>query len=109
MNLYERIKELAKSKNISIRQLEENLGLANATIRRWGTQNPGADKLTKVADFFHVSVDYLLGKEDVPRVEINKPKVQILARQMDTQLTDEEIDMLGALVSKFAKDKFGDE
>ena len=65
MNLYERIQELAKSKNISIRQLEEKLGLANATIRRWGTQNPGIDKVQAVAKFFHVSVDYLLGNEEI--------------------------------------------
>ena len=65
MNLYERIQELAKSKNISIRQREEKLGLANATIRRWGTQNPGIDKVQAVAKFFHVSVDYLLGNEEI--------------------------------------------
>ena len=65
MNLYERIQELAKSKNISIRQLEEKLGLANATIRRWGIQNPGIDKVQAVAKFFHVSVDYLLGNEEI--------------------------------------------
>ena len=65
MNLYERIQELAKSKNISIRQLEEKLGLANATIRRWGIQNPGIDKVQSVAKFFHVSVDYLLGNEEI--------------------------------------------
>lgn len=65
MNLYERIQELAKSKNISIRQLEEKLGLANATIRRWWIQNPGIDKVQAVAKFFHVSVDYLLGNEEI--------------------------------------------
>ena len=65
MNLYERIQELAKSKNISIRQLEEKLGLANATIRRLVTQNPGIDKVQAVAKFFHVSVDYLLGNEEI--------------------------------------------
>ncbi|MCE2142220.1 helix-turn-helix domain-containing protein, partial [Streptococcus thermophilus] len=35
MDLYEKIKELAAQKNISIRQLEEKLGFANATLRRW--------------------------------------------------------------------------
>lgn len=69
MNLYERIQELAKSKNISIRQLEEKLGLANATIRRWGTQNPGIDKVQAVAKFFHVSVDYLLGNEELTSIK----------------------------------------
>lgn len=82
MDLYEKIKELAAQKNISIRQLEEKLGFANATIRRWKNQNPGADKIAKVAKYFNVSVDYLLGLDDkgpidrtVDLAEIaNKPK-----------------------------------
>lgn len=63
MDLYERIKELSKTKGVSIRQLEEKLGLANATIRRWGIQNPGIDKVQAVAKYFNVSVDFLLGNE----------------------------------------------
>lgn len=64
MDLYEKIKELAAQKHISIRQLEEKLKIANGTIRRWGKTNPSAGTIAKVADYFHVSVDYLLGRED---------------------------------------------
>lgn len=64
MDLYEKIKELASAKNISISRLEEELGFANASLKRWRSSNPGADKLAKVADYFHVSVDYLLGREE---------------------------------------------
>ena len=64
MDLYEKIKELAFAKNISISRLEEELGFANASLKRWRSSNPGADKLTKVADYFHVSVDYLLCREE---------------------------------------------
>lgn len=108
MDLYEKIKELAARQKISITALEEKLKIANGTIRRWGKTNPGIDKVQKVADYFNVDIDYLLGNSETPKVEIKKPKVQILARQMDTQLTDDEIDMLGTLIEKFAKDKFGD-
>lgn len=108
MDLYEKIKVLAAQKSVSIRQIEEHFGYGNGTIRRWGKQIPGVDKVKKVADYFNVDVDYLLGNSDVPRVKIEKPKVQILARKMDTKLTDDEIDMLGTLIEKFAKDRFGD-
>lgn len=64
MDLYEKIKELAKQKNISIRQIEENLNWGNGVIRRWKKAKPSYDKLEAVADYFHVSVDYLLGRED---------------------------------------------
>lgn len=64
MDLYEKIKELAAQRKISIRQLEEKLNIANGTIRRWSKTNPSTGAITKVADYFHVSVDYLLGRED---------------------------------------------
>lgn len=65
MDLYEKIKELAAQKNVSIRQIEEKLSFSNATIRRWKTQTPGVDKIQKVADYFGVTVDYLLGREEI--------------------------------------------
>ncbi len=68
VNLYEKIKELAARKNISIRQLEEKLGFANATLRRWDQNKPSVDKIQAVAKFFNVSVDYLLGNESTSSV-----------------------------------------
>lgn len=62
-NLFEKIQELCKSKNITIAALERECGLGNATIKKWGTSIPSGDRLAKVADYFHVSVDYLLGRE----------------------------------------------
>ncbi|MCO7180411.1 helix-turn-helix domain-containing protein [Lactococcus formosensis] len=64
MNLYEKIKELAAQKKLSIRRLEEELGFANGSLKQWKNSNPGADKLAKVAKYFNVSVDYLLGLDD---------------------------------------------
>ncbi|MFK4847242.1 MULTISPECIES: helix-turn-helix domain-containing protein [Lactococcus] len=68
MDLYEKIKELSARQKISITALEEKLKIANGTIRRWGKSNPGIDKVQKVADYFNVSVDYLLDREEKPDV-----------------------------------------
>ena len=108
VDLYEKIKELAALRQVSIRQIEENFGWGNGVINRWRTSKPSIEKVQAIAKYFNVDVDYLLGNNDIPKVEIEKPKVQILARQMDTKLTDDEIDMLGTLIEKFAKDRFGD-
>ena len=64
MALYEKIRELAAQRGISIRKLEENLGFANATLRRWDTNKPSIDKIQAVARYFRVSVDYLLDEEE---------------------------------------------
>lgn len=57
-----RIQQLCLENKTTITKLERECGLANATIRRWGTASPSADNLAKVADHFGVSVDYLLGR-----------------------------------------------
>ncbi len=69
LDLYEKIKALAAQKHISIRQLEEKVGIANGTIRQWGRKNPGVNNVKLVADFFHVTVDYLLGSEEKPSLK----------------------------------------
>lgn len=65
--LYARIKELASSHGLSIRELEAQLHLSNGTIGRWRKSTPGVDKIEAVAKHFDVSVDYLLGRTDTPQ------------------------------------------
>ena len=63
MTLVERIRALANQRNMSLPDLENATGLGNGTISRWKNASPNTDKLTKVADYLNVSVDYLLGRE----------------------------------------------
>ena len=60
--MFEKIQQLCTEYKTSISKVERACGLANATIRRWETASPSADNLAKVADYFDVSVDYLLGR-----------------------------------------------
>ncbi|EGO8065840.1 helix-turn-helix transcriptional regulator [Enterococcus faecalis] len=64
MNTYEIIKELAKRKKMSIRQLEITLGYSNGYFSKWKKVSPNSEGLQKVADYFDVSVDYLLGRTE---------------------------------------------
>jgi hypothetical protein len=40
--------------------------MGNGTIGRWADSNPRVDSVKKVADYFHVPVDYLMGGGDTP-------------------------------------------
>lgn len=64
MTLVEKIRKLANQQNMSLPQLEIELGLGNGTISRWRTSSPNTDKLRKIADHFKVSIDYLLDREE---------------------------------------------
>lgn len=63
MTLVDRIRSMANQKGMSLPQLEVELGLGNGTISRWKTSSPNTDKLQRIADYFNVSIDYLLGRE----------------------------------------------
>lgn len=64
MNTIERILNLMNDQNINAHQLEKSNGLAVSSIQAWksGKAKPSADALTKLADYFNVSTDYLLGR-----------------------------------------------
>lgn len=64
MEIFERVKELCKEYRISLKKLEEESGLSNGSIAKWRTYTPRAANLQKVANYFGVSLDYLLCRTD---------------------------------------------
>lgn len=64
MDIYERVQRLAKNQGLSVRELGNKLNIGPTTLYKWKKQTPKSDILIKVADFFGVSTDYLLGRSD---------------------------------------------
>ena len=62
----DRLKELRKQNKLSQRALGEIIGLSERGIQNYelGANKPTSDVLSKMADYFDVSVDYLLGRTD---------------------------------------------
>ena len=89
MTLVERIRVLARQRDLSLPQLEVELGLGNGTISRWKASSPNTDKLQKIADYFNVSMDYLLGRESYLTPKDEKDIDKIL-EQTKTQLLSQE-------------------
>ena len=67
MNIVDKIRSLCSERTITIAELERNLGLGAGTVSRWDARIPGIDKVQKVAEYFDVSTDYLLGRSDIPK------------------------------------------
>lgn len=63
-NTKERIKALADRRKMTLAELERKLDISNGTIGKWDTRKPNTESLEKVADYFRVSTDYLLGRTD---------------------------------------------
>ncbi|MBO5363955.1 MAG: helix-turn-helix transcriptional regulator [Clostridia bacterium] len=65
-----RLKELRKAKGISQVKLAIDLDTTQNTISRYetGAHEPGIKELIRIADYFQVSVDYLLERTDNPNI-----------------------------------------
>ena len=68
MNFGERLKQLIEENNLTQRQLSRELNIAPTTLSGYanGYREPDFFTLTKFADYFNVSVDYLIGYSDNP-------------------------------------------
>lgn len=64
----ERIKILRVASGLTQKQLAEILSIAEVSLQRfeYGTSRPSLDTLIALADYFDVSLDYLVGRSDVP-------------------------------------------
>lgn len=65
----ERLKQLREEANLTMEQLAANLGTKKQTISRYekNQREPEYATLIKIAQFFNVSTDYLLGLKDKKR------------------------------------------
>ncbi|UBH07882.1 helix-turn-helix domain-containing protein [Macrococcus armenti] len=67
MNTYDIVKKLVNKRKMSIAELERKLDLSNGQIKRWEKSAPNGNHLKLVADYFDVSVDYLLDRKIADR------------------------------------------
>lgn len=101
----ERVKQLCKKKGVSMNTAETEIGLAKGYISKLGTSNPNAKTLQKIADYFNVSVDYLMtgeDKEDSPIYYTNEETAK-LAQEM---FEDEDMRSLFHMKRTMPPDRF---
>lgn len=62
----ERVMRLRKAKQLNQKQFAERLGLQKSTVSNWENNNtlPSVEMMLNVANFFHVSLDYLMGRDE---------------------------------------------
>lgn len=60
------LRDLRKGRNLTMKSLGAIIGVAESTISQYesGKREPDFSTLQKLADYFNVSVDYLLGRTD---------------------------------------------
>lgn len=94
MTLVEKIKTLCSEQGSTLIGLERKIGLGRGTIRNWDDNSPSIHKLEKVADYFSVSVDFLLEREATHL----SPKTLKVAKEIDL-LSDDKFEAIKKLIS----------
>lgn len=61
MGTYDKIKSIAKEKNIPIIELERKADVAIGSVGKWNKVSPTAKSLKAVADVLEVTMDSLIG------------------------------------------------
>ncbi|MCO4646642.1 putative transcriptional regulator [Streptococcus infantarius subsp. infantarius] len=111
---FEKIKELADKKGISINRLEEQLGFSRNTIYNMKTKKPNAERVAAIADYFNVSTDYLLGRTDNPRIAKDNDNSVTIDLKKDAEetfffdgheLNDEDIDLITSILETRIKNR----
>ena len=89
--LNENIKSLRNQLGINQVELAKRLNVSKQCVSNWENDNiqPSVDMLIKIADFFKVSTDYLLGRESKKQIDV-------------TGITDEQCAHIRLLVKDIA-------
>lgn len=66
MNMFDRVKDLASKRGKTLKQVATELGFGENYFYTLKKQSPKGDTLKEIADYFHVSADYLLGRTENP-------------------------------------------
>lgn len=68
------IKKLREQKNLKQEDIAKMMNVDRSTVGKWenGSSKPDYEKMIKLADYYGVSVDYLLGREEVETIAAHK-------------------------------------
>mgnify|MGYP001945580421 FL=1 len=93
MSTFDRVKKLCEEQKMSVVQLEERLNFSRNSLYSWKKNKPSSEKLEKVADYFDVSTDYLLGRTDKKRYyDLTEKDERDIQHELKKIINGEEVD-----------------
>lgn len=105
-----RVKELREKSQMSMEQLANELGVTKSRVNMWENNGtlPRSDVLVKLANYFQVSIDYLLGNDDMSEVSKTNMKLNTLQRNLG-KLNEEDLTKAEGMLKAVFMDIFNDE
>ena len=106
-----RVKKLRNERGLSMDKLAEILGITKSRISMWENNGvvPRDDLLLKLSDYFNVSIDYLLGNDELDgKVPEESKTLHFLQRNLK-ELNEEQLEKAKAILSNVFDDIFNDD
>ncbi len=108
-SIKERVLKLCDKYNVKVGALEKQANLSNGTLNKWNDDTvPNGCTLSAIADFFGVTVDYLLGREELEKDDVmelreqlrRRPEMKMLFKAADGA-TAEQIQAVAEMIEKW--------
>ena len=116
---FEIVKDLCEKQGISLNTLEEKLELGKNSLYGLKRNQPSAERLQQIADYFNVSTDYLLGRTDNPTIA-DKEQFFFEGKEVDVEelastamrfngkpLTDKDKKSIQSIIEAFLRSQEG--
>ena len=105
-----RIKNLRENENLSMQQLAEQMRVTKSRVNMWENNGtvPRMDILVKLANYFNVTTDYLLGNDDVSKISNDNKKLGYLQRNLG-KLNKKELEQAEGMLKAVFVDIFNNE
>ena len=104
---FEIVKDLCEKQGISLNTLEDKLKLGKNSLYGLKRNQPSAERLQQIADYFNVSTDYLLGRTDNPAIageKVAKTEIDLKKDASESffydghELNNEDLDLISSLL-----------
>lgn len=88
LTLNENIKRLRLARGLNQVEFAKAMGVSKQCVSNWENDNvmPSIEMLVKIADYFNVTIDYVLGRNEKTYLDVS-------------ELTDEQISHISLIVS----------
>lgn len=103
--LYERIKELASKNGKSLAQIEKEMEIPRGSIKNLKKHSPSVDAVAKLADYFGVSIDTLIGRaedEDI-NMMLSNPEYRALFKKT-AKMSRQDLEFVKRLIDSINVD-----
>lgn len=100
----QKIRDLRKQKRMSQTELAKSAGVSQTTVTAWetGKAEPSSSAVSKLADIFNVTTDYLLGrpnKQEIKKDDVELSDDDVIMTWRGKPLSDEDRELIRRIMN----------